>query len=513
MAEKEKQSYKITTTLLVLVIILTGVWFYSNLTGKEANEKTKEKSTPVGTTDLEMTQIPTEYDADVTINFEEKSLSGVLNIKATNYTGKIQDKLYYHLYPNQFKDPAVLTENFWRFIIDENSKPGWIDITGVKVNGQESEYEINETILGIPISGWENDEVVNLEITFDMQVPKNNGRFAYDDHAMWLGNWLPIQAVYEEEKGWITDPYHSLGDPFYSEVGKYHVKVNVPVDHVVATSGKEEKMVSEPNGTLSYETSIESVRDFTMVVMDKNYQKLTDQSGNTTVNTWFLNTDDKAAVQQNHDAGLKALSYFNEQYGEYAYPEYDIVPTGMFTAMEYPGMIFLPKSTFADSEQTEIVSVVHETAHQWWYGMVGNNQVSEPWLDEALTTYATTKFFLDEYPEIGQSQLEIRKQMLLHVATFENKGEFIGNSIDQFSSVGTYSPLVYQKGALMFEELEKVVGKEEIDKAFRKYFNDYKFKNAKGSDLIKVFSETIGPEAKEYFEGWLKGKEPEFKQS
>jgi hypothetical protein len=495
-------------------ILVAGIWLLVVLLlagCKENNTKETagESGNKAPTSETEPF-IPTEYESDVTVNVEEKTLIGVLKVKATNHTGGNVDKIYFHVYPNQFREGVDLLGGFWRQIIDENSEPGSMNVTEVKVSGKANKYEIKDTVMEIPLENWEKGQAIDLELNFSMKIPKNNGRFAYDEHAIWLGNWLPIQAVYDE-RGWVTDPYHSMGDPFYSQVGKYFIKVTVPSNYKIASTGKDEEGVKQQDGTLSYATSIENVRDFAMVIMDESYQKLSGQAGQTTVNTWYLASESQKAAKENHEAGMKALSYFSEVYGDYPYPEYDIVRTGMFTAMEFPGLIYLPKSIL-ESDQTGIGSVVHETAHQWWYGMVGNDEVKEPWLDEALTVYSTTRFMLEEFPEVGAAELEMRKQMTAGTEMFERKGIFVGSPVDKFTSIGSYSQLVYQKGALMLEKLEKVIGKEKMDELLKAYFKEYQYGIASGEDFISVFSEELGPEAKEYFENWLIGKESEFKK-
>jgi aminopeptidase N len=67
---------------------------------------------------------------------------------------------------------------------------------------------------------------------------------------------------------------------------------------------------------------------------------------------------------------------------------------------------------------------------------------------------------------------------------------------------GYFFSLVYQKGALMLENLEKVIGKEKMDELLQNYFKEYQYKIASSSDFISVFSEELGPEAKVYFESW-----------
>ncbi len=498
---KKGRGYWLTAILIAFTVFPAGC--------KENNSKETAGTNKNQPTEVKET-IPTVYDSTVTVNVEEKTLTGTLKVKSTNNTGKKQDNIYFHVYPNQFREDVDLLGGFWRQIIDENSEPGSMEVTEVQVDGTKGSFEIKDTVLEIPLDDWKKGQTIDLVLKFTMKVPKNNGRFSYDENAIWLGNWIPIQAVYDVV-GWVTDPYHAVGDPFYSQVGKYNVQVTVPSNYKITSTGKEEEGVLEQDDSVTYNTTIENVRDFAMVIMDDSYQKLSDQVGETTVNTWYLASDSQEAAKKNHEAGIKALSYFSQVYGPYPYPEYDIVRTGMFTAMEFPGLIYLPKNIL-ESNETEIGSVVHETAHQWWYGMVGNDEVKEPWLDEAMATYSTTRFMLEEYPEHGSGDLEMRKYMTVGTEVHERRGLFIGSPVDKFNDIGSYSQLIYQKGALMLENLEKVIGKEKMDQLLQNYFKKYQYEIATGSDFISVFSEDLGPEAKEYFENWLSGKEPEFKQ-
>jgi len=501
----KKKGYWLAVIFLLLLVLLAGC---KENNAKDSNGTNKRDNKTEASKAEEF--ISTEYDSTVTVNVEEKTLTGTLKVKAINNTGKSQDKIYFHVYPNQFREDVDLLGGFWRQIIDEHSEPGSMEVTEVQVNGNKGNFEIKDTVLEIPLDRWGKGDDINLEISFTMKIPKNNGRFSYDDNAIWLGNWIPIQAVYDE-RGWVTDPYLSIGDPFYSQVGNYTVNITVPSNYKISSTGKDGEAVKEQDGSLTYNTSIENVRDFAMVIMNESYQKFSGQVGETTVNTWYLASDSREAAKQNHEAGEKALAYFSKVYGPYPYPEYDIVRTGMFTAMEFPGLIFLPKNILESSE-TEIGSVVHETAHQWWYGMVGNDEVKEPWLDEALATYTTTRFMVEDFPEHGAAQLEMRKHMTEGTERFEKQGIFIGSPVDKFTNIGSYSQLVYQKGALMLENLEKEIGKEKMDELLQKYFEKYQYGVATSDDFISVFSEELGPEAKEYFESWLTGKEPEYKQ-
>lgn len=202
--------------------------------------------------------------------------------------------------------------------------------------------------------------------------------------------------------------------------------------------------------------------------------------------------------------GLKSLDYYSKTYGEYLYTEYDLVRTGgFFGGMEYPGLVFLQGSYFEkDSTYGQIV-VAHETAHQWWYGIVGNDEVEEPWLDESLTEYSTLKFFKHYYPTLGDRLLQLKEGALKETESFERKKEFVGNPVTGFSNWKSYGLLVYEKGPMMFNELEKKLGEDKMNQVLREYFEQYRLKNAKGEDLIRLYEEHYGEELSRVFEKWL----------
>jgi aminopeptidase N len=104
--------------------------------------------------------------------------------------------------------------------------------------------------------------------------------------------------------------------------------------------------------------------------------------GPTRVGVWYV----PAATARAH--ALRMLSYaersmrtFIRSFGGYPYPEVDVVLTGFasFGGMEYPTLVF---------SNSNRITIAHELAHQWWYGMVGNNQFSDPWFDEGLATWS-----------------------------------------------------------------------------------------------------------------------------
>jgi len=512
MTQLKRQAYLIVPIILVLLLSLSVSLTATSGLQKETLPSASATSTtaPAGKASPAV-PVSTTYDANVRVDVNNKTTTGTLIVSTKNDTGKPQDAVYFHLYPNTFKDLSKLTGQVWNDVLGKQPKPGRIDITGVKADGKDTAYAVKDTVLEIPLSNWTEGKTANIEIAFTIHIPMNNLRLSYDDNAIWFGNWLPIRAVYDKD-GWNLDPYYAIGDPFYSDIADYIVKVTVPENYKIASTGSETKPSAVLGGERTYSFAADQVRDFSMTVMDPIYDSLVGKAGDVTVRTWHRKTDNKERVQFLHDVAIKSIAYFSEKYGAYPYDEYDVVRTGgYFGGMEYPGLVYIQSNYYNDPNPFGAVAVAHETAHQWWYAMVGNNEVKEPWVDESLTNYSTLRFLLDQVPDIGKWELLRRTRDLPNATKFEQMNESVGMPVNQFSQNASYAKLVYTKGPEMFYKLDTTAGTDKINEALRHYFTKFQYKNATGKDLIDSFAAVYGEGVRDYFDAWLHGRTAEYK--
>src|SRR5690554_6532702 len=135
--------------------------------------------------------------------------------------------------------------------------------------------------------------------------------------------------------------------------------------------------------------------------------------------------------------------------------------------MEYPNLIMLDRSLYSgvNLNWLELVTA-HETAHQWWCGLVGNDQINNSWMDEALTEYSTVLYYGLIYD--SKKEMEVYNSLIgegkynLYKALMDtlDKDETIHKPVYEFSSLYTYDALVYGKGAMMFHQLRQELGDE-----------------------------------------------------
>ncbi|CAM2914920.1 M1 family metallopeptidase [Paenibacillus sediminis] len=457
--------------------------------------------------------VSTSYGFSLQLEPDRRTVKGTMDVLAQNTSKDTLDAIYFHLYPNTFRDSKKLSGVNWTYVLGDYKEDGWIDISNVKKEEANASYHVNDSILKIDAPNWKPGDTVHVSLDFNLHIPVNSSRLSLDEHIVYLGNFLPIRAVYDQN-GWNLDPYYPMGDPFYSETSDYKLHVSIPKDLQLATSGTDGEQAGTVKGKFrSFDVEAKKVRDFAMVVMDSEYEHKTDKVGDVTVRSWYRKTDNQFAATSLHITAVQSVDFYSKLWGKYPYPEYDVIRTsGFFGGMEYPGLVYIQGNVYGNAnDPIGALDVAHETGHQWWYSLVGNNEVTEPWIDESLTQYATLRYLRSYNSSFYDEYLARIRQGEIIAKTFEKDGVGVGSSVDQFPNWSSYAKLVYNKGADMFVRLGEAVGDDKMDAALKKYFETFEYKNATSSDLINAFAAELGPEVKSYFQSWLNGGTAEFK--
>jgi len=250
-------------------------------------------------------------------------------------------------------------------------------------------------------------------------------------------------------------------------------------------------------------------RDFAFVASDK-FTIAEGEAGGATVRSYYFAPDfiGKFALE----AGVRALDIFSTLYGAYAYDDFNIVETDFYIGgMEYPGMVMIDTSVYSAryAGVCEMV-IAHEAAHQWWYAAVGNDQVAEPWLDEALAEFSTMMYFRNRYGQDGQAMCQ---QYLLD--TYDTLGTILREELEaedydidmattEFDDSYIYSYMVYGMGARMFDELREELGDEAFFDVMSGYYRDHLYSIVDREDLELAFEERIGTDFTTWFDVQLK---------
>ena len=341
---------------------------------------------------------------------------------------------------------------------------------------------------------------------FDVKLPNINHRFGYGDIAINLGNFYPIVAVYEDGD-FITHPYNSNGDPFYSDMSNYNVTLVADSSYVVANTGKVDNITTNDSLT-TYNMSARAVRDFAIVLSTK-FEVLSETTGKTTINYYYY---DESNPQQSLDTAVKAVNTFNELFGEYPYNTLAVVKTNfVHGGMEFPNLVYI--SDAINSTEDYLNVIVHEIAHQWWYQVVGSDAFRYAWLDEGLTEFSTIMFY-EQNPEYGVETITLIDNLTSSFSSFVDLYEKVlgevdtsmNRAIDEYNTETEYVYMTYVKGNLLFADLRALVGTKNFNKSLQNYFQTYMFQNVNPSHLIGTFEKTCHRNLASFFDAYLQGK-------
>jgi aminopeptidase N len=177
--------------------------------------------------------------------------------------------------------------------------------------------------------------------------------------------------------------------------------------------------------------------------------------------------------------------------------------------MEYPCLTMI-SDAISDNQITE--TIVHENAHQWWYGLVGNNQTAYSWMDEGLAQFSTLLFF-ENYKDYNlDTKLMISSAMTSYKLYYNVYNQLLGEvntsmnrNLNEYLSEYEYINIAYNKSLLMFDNLRSGIGDKKFFKAIQSYFETYKYSLAAPENLIGCF-EKSGANSNEYFNSWIDGK-------
>ncbi|MDE7087458.1 MAG: M1 family metallopeptidase [Clostridia bacterium] len=347
------------------------------------------------------------------------------------------------------------------------------------------------------------DQTCTVSISFTLDLAKVNHRTGITQSTVNLGNFYPVLCAYTQE-GYAENPYYSSGDPFVSECADYDVTFELPKEYTAATSGKElSHTVAGDVATCRYE--LKKARDFAAVLSDK-FKTVSRKCGSTDITVYYTGETEPTKAA---DAACESLNYYGETFGEYAYPTLSVVLTPLsVSGMEYPALTMICDGM---EESETVYTVAHENAHQWWYAMVGNDQVNCAWQDEGLAEYSTLCFFehnpaygFTRTATLGAAIKAYRAYYSVYNQIFGKTDTSMTRNLSEFASDYEYVNIAYNKGLLAFESVRTAMGDKKFFTALKDYFEDCKFTVATPEKMIAHFAKLHDVEG--IFNSYIEGK-------
>ena len=484
------------------------------------------------------------YSIDVRLDAERRALTGREVLTWRNVSSVSTAELQFHLYYNAWKN----TRSTW---MQENrlgrgsaleGRPaedwGWIDVTAVRLLGAGDAPPIDltdrvhhiapddgnpddETVLAVPLpQRVQPGDTVNLEIEWASRVPRTFARTGAIGDYFFLAQWFPKIGVLEDS-GWNTHQFHTATE-FFSDYGVYDVRLTVPAGWVVGATGVEVDVRDNGDGTATHQYYQEDVHDFAWTtspdVLDL-WDTFTHPNLPDVQIRLLLQPEHEEQAARYFEATRLTLESYGEWFGAYPYDHLTIVDPAWQSGsggMEYPTLFTGGARWLAPDDIAQPESVtIHEAGHQFWYGVVGNNEFEHAWLDEGLTTFATARVldesFSPHYRSIrlfgGFVPWVIRDVPWSRVVDGDRVTGYRRDARQDQQSTptfrywpGTAVSISYDKTALWLHTLERYLGWTSLRQGMSAFYDRWRFAHPTPNDFFNAISTASGEDLDWFFD-------------
>jgi hypothetical protein len=478
-----------------------------------------------------------DYKMNVTMDVNTYIYKGKQELVYTNNSSDTLHKVFYHLYNNAFqpgsemdarlqtiKDPDARMINKTKVDGKEvkesrikTLKPneiGYLRISNFKQNGIDAVAKEVGTILEVTLAKpIMPKSKAKFTLDFEGQVPiqiRRSGRNNKEGVELSMSQWYPKMAEFDFE-GWHADPY--IAREFHGVWGNFDVNITIDKNYILGGSGylqnankigfgyeeKGTKVKNDANATtLTWHFVAPNVHDFTWAA-DKNY--LHDVvKGPNGVDLHFLYKNNPKIIDNWKNTEQKTvdlMAFYNKTIGDYPYKQYSVIQGGD-GGMEYAMCtLILGEGTFDG-----LVGVIaHEMAHSWFQHVLASNESKHSWMDEGFTSYLE---------DLGMNEVFEKKlqnpftEAYLGYNSLANSGKEQPQSThsDRFDENRSYSIDAYSKGEVFLTQLIYVIGKENLEKTLKKYYQDFKFKHPTPNDIKRTAERVSGANLDWYLTDW-----------
>jgi len=466
-----------------------------------------------------------DYSMDIDMDVKTYRYTGTQKLVYTNNSPDTLSRVYYHLYFNAFQpgsemdvrlqhvpDPdfRMMEDGKSRIALLTPEEQGYLHVQSLTQDGTALSYQEEETILVVdlaqPISSGAS---TTFEMEFQGQVPlqiRRSGRNNREGIALSMSQWYPKLAEYDWE-GWHPNPY--IAREFHGVWGDFDVKITIDKDYVIGATGYLQNPEEIGHGygnkskktrgkTLTWHFKAPRVMDFVWGA-DPGYIHDTLQVENGPMLHFFYKGDEelKENWKKLQPKTAEAMKFLSNNIGEYPYEQYSVIQGGD-GGMEYPMATLIT----GDRGFSSLVGVmVHELAHSWFQHLLGTNESKYEWMDEGFTSYISTLCMNEIMDQQNDYPFNRTYGAYRRLATSGQEKPQTTHA-DRYETNFAYGQAAYTKGAIFLSQLVYVIGKENLDRAIKEYYEQFKFRHPVPNDIKRVAEKVSGMELDWYLTDW-----------
>jgi hypothetical protein len=478
------------------------------------------------------------YTITARLDPASRTITGSERIEWRNITSKPAADLQFHLYWNAWQNTrsTFMRERALSGAGGDAGRPAddWahLDVTAITIAGRDRAAAKrfiapddgnpdDETVLSVPLAQpVEPGGSATIEIAWTAHVPRTFARTGAIGNFFFIAQWFPKLGVLQEE-GWNCHQFHA-GTEFFSDYGVYDVSLTVPAGWPLGATGVLRESHDNADHTTTHRYHQDDVHDFAWTTSPDYIVRTArfEHPRLPAVEMRLLLQPEHAGQAERHfEATRTTLKYYGEWFGPYPYGHITIVdPAYQSNAggMEYPTLFTAGTRWLAPAGVTTPEGVtVHEAGHQFWYGIVGNNEFEDAWMDEGFNTFSTARaiaqvddpnylalrYFGGFVPWVFRDVAIVRETDGNRLAGYRRDARSDKQSTPSFRyHPATGGSITYNKTALWLNTMERWLGWPMLQRIMATHFERWKFQHPKPNDFFAVVNDVSRQDLGWYFD-------------
>jgi len=396
----------------------------------------------------------TNYILFATLDFPERSVTVEETIRYYNTSGVPLADLVLSVQPNRYSGCFSLAS------IEIDS----VSTSAYALDGQRLTIELPRPL--------DPGTAITVSVNYGLALPykRSDGLFGYDFNQINLTDWYPFVVPYSN--GWLLHDPMPFGEHLVYDSSDIEVNLRTGGDVIVAASAPPEQ-----NGEWT-RYRLYGARTFALSASNE-FRVAESAVGTSSIHSYFFDGY-QGAGDGMLNAAVQAVGLFDAKFAPYPYSSLSVVQADINDGQEYDGLVFLSTDFYGQyggTNRSNLVTIgVHEIAHQWWFGLVGNDQALEPWLDEAMALYSERIFY-----EFTRASSLLDWWWQFRVDFFE-PGGYVDTTIYEGGAFRPYTNAVYLNGAHFMEEFRTRLGDEAYYRFLKDYAAQYSYRRATAND-------------------------------
>lgn len=323
-------------------------------------------------------------------------------------------------------------------------------IKSISAGDKSVDYAVKDSNIEVDFKAKQS----SLNIEYQIILRNDTGSLSYSNSTLYLTNFLLTEAVYKDDAQ-VEIYKYPFGDPYFYEINNYFITFRTGKDSTIFAPGEKQEYLYGSNKITIFEDL--NVRDFPSIVC---------RNADINEETWNGIRIHYINASETKESAKYALDFAQKNIGPYPYKDFYVARAPISgEGMEFSGMIFLADKCFKDSETLKRVTY-HEVFHQWFYGIIGTDQLNEPFTDEGLVTYLSLMLAGVKFNENYDNGFLTRK-----LSDYQTKDEYLKLCYSQSSA---YFYTIYRKmGNNFYEELKKLYNEKKFQIVYYKDLSKY----------------------------------------